>query len=284
MNSGQCVMLVWVLIVMMTGCGAPSADVAGGVEGIRGARDVAGSVAKGITESAGRIDTYRLAAVAKAPAVRPESDGIGEETAAIRRMSGELAAARTALDLAEADGRAVVKERDALLAKGQQLEQSLAKARAEKNSLLTRLLAGIAAAAVVGAVVCAFCRQLWFSLMCAGVVVAAIGATWLNEHRALVGMALGGVLLVAAVVVAWIQRRAVVELVKSFAIVKPVVKASPAAADMRAAVLSAQSDSTIRLVDAAEQGIEREKAWAREAMDALIRKAAKRTTHAPAPV
>lgn len=96
------------------------------------------------------------------------------------------------------------------------------KLRADRNSLLSKILAGIAVACLVGAVAAIFIlHSPKWAAFCGVMFAVAISAQWLLSWAMWIALGVGVVLVVSCVWLFFVQRKSVTEVVKTLEQVKP---------------------------------------------------------------
>jgi hypothetical protein len=175
-----------------------------------------GNAAGDIGRAAAKIDVERGQIERKAPDTKPHTDAIGTQTDELRAIQARLDAARSQIKDQE-------KSLAAALGKVEGLERKVRALEADRNSLLSRLLAGLAVLAVVGAAVCMFAlKDLRLAAGCGFLFVVAISAQFLLAWA--IWFAGGLALLIVGVIVwvVFVQRKGLAEVVEFAEKIKPI--------------------------------------------------------------
>lgn len=138
-----------------------------------------GKLAEGMQKPLDTIKTESRAAVKKAPEVAPHTDAIDAAAGDLATIQAQLRAAQLTIAANDQTYRdleaALTKERDEAQKKAAGLEKDLAKAREEKNGMLSWGLRALVGLGVVGVPVCLFLfKHGPLALTCAGVAATAL--------------------------------------------------------------------------------------------------------------
>lgn len=186
---------VWAVVLLMVCAGLALSVMQGGCAQRRSAGAPKPTVSlKGqadqVEKSTGVIRREAAAAVDLAPVVKPHTDAIGDEADALDVVSRQLREAqRERDDLAAAHDRAI-KERDAA-------RKEAAEAKDAGTKTLRRWLAVMAAASVLGAVLCGwFLRSFTLAAGCVVLFAACIAASWILAYATWIALGVGAALAI----------------------------------------------------------------------------------------
>lgn len=202
-SSWFCTILVLVILMCVASCVDSSRKPGASPSSAAGVK----AEAAGIGKSADAIDSQTAQIDKQAPEVKPHTEAISVETAALRATEGRL-------NKVVSDLQAKEKETAQLKSDLASTQKKVAELQAAHNSLLAKILAGLAVAAVIGGTVCVMLlRDLKLAALCGALFFVAISAEFLLQWAEWFALAIAIVVVLLAVWLFVIQHRTLSEVV-----------------------------------------------------------------------